>query len=569
MDPRDSIDAEIAALLPWFLAESEEGLTRMEEVLMLLERHPGDLEALGDAFRVMHTLKGNAAIMKLPAIANLGHAAEELLDRLRDGSLRVTGSLITLLLRTVDTLREMLSAAADGRATALTPPGSLLEGLTLAATGKSAPTAPAPTAGARPETLELEPPSGEKPRIVAAQGTTGSLRVDLDKLDRLLDLAGELSIARGRLARTLENPERSRTAAREILQEADGPHLEFQDLVTTLRMVPIGPIFRRYRRTVRDLARTLGKQARLVIEGEDIEVDATVLGHLQDPLNHIVRNALEHGIEAPDARSAAGKDRQGLVKLEARHEAGSIVIELSDDGAGLDRRGILEQDRAAGLANEVSDLSDQQILDLVFAPGFSATGAAADLSARGTGLDVLRRYIEELRGSVTLTSRRGEGTTVTVQLPLTLAIVDGLTVEVAGEIFFVPLARVVEAVELPPEERHDDHGSLDLRGRSLPYLRLRRFFGLGDGTPARRENVVVVRNLKGQLAGLVVDALHGQIQAVLKPLAKLFRGLPGFSGSTILSNGSVALILDVPGLLRHCVKSEIADDSMAAGGARP
>lgn len=333
-----------------------------------------------------------------------------------------------------------------------------------------------------------------------------------------------------------------------------------------LRLVPVGPTFRRYRRTVRDLARAQGKRARLSIAGEEVEVDAKVIEHLRDPITHMVRNALDHGIEAPELRQAAGKDPCGLLKLEAWHEAASIVIELSDDGAGLDRERILERARDAGIVADAGAMTKQEVADLVFEPRFSTAEAVAELSGRGVGMDVVRRDIEALRGSVALASRSGEGTTITVRLPLTLAILDGLTVGVAGETFFIPLETVVESVELPPEEGQEEgRGVLNLRGEDLPYLRLRHLFGL-EGASPRRENVVVVESARGRRAGLVVDALHGQSQAVIKPLAKLFRGLPGISGSTILGSGRVALILDVPGLLRRAVETETAGDRQALAG---
>ncbi len=329
-----------------------------------------------------------------------------------------------------------------------------------------------------------------------------------------------------------------------------------------LRMVPVGPTFRRYRRTVRDLAESHGKVTRLVTEGEDVEGDATVIEHLRDPLTHLVRNALDHGIEPPETRSMAGKDPCGLVTLAARHEAGTIVIELSDDGAGIDRERLLERARDSGIAPEGGDLSEREIERLIFEPGFTTAERVSDLSGRGVGMDVVRRNIEALRGSVNVESRAGEGTSIIIRLPLTLAIIDGLTVGVADETFFIPLETVVKSVELPLDERRrpGGRGVLNLRGTTLPWVRLRRLFRLA-GSPPARENVVVVERRRGRLAGLVVDALQGQSQAVIKPLAKLFRGLPGISGSTILGNGRVALILDVPGLLHLAEEPEYLADA--------
>ena len=549
MDSRMDIDFE--ALMRSFLAESDDGLAQIEEALMVLERRPRDDQALGIVFRVAHSIKGNAAMFEFGHVERLAHVVEELLERLRERSLEVTGELVTLLLHAVDALREMIPEAADGRGEMPPAARAVLAELKRLATREGA------IDREKAEAAEVEAP---RPTAPGRRGRT--LRVDLDRLDRLLTLTGEIGIARGRLVQMLEDPAVSRAAVLETLREADLVHLELQELVMKLRMVPVGPTFRRYRRTVRDLAKSHGKVARLAIEGEEVEVDATVIENLRDPLTHMVRNALDHGIEPPEARSAVGKDPCGLVTLKAWHEAGTIVIELSDDGAGLDRERILKRARAAGsvppapLRGDEPDgggLTEQEIEKLIFEPGFTTAEAVTDLSGRGVGMDVVRRNIEALRGSVAITSRSGEGTTITVRLPLTLAIIDGLTVGVAGETFFIPLETVVESVELPPEERRSDGcGVINLRGTTLPYVRLRNLFRLEGAAPAR-ENVVVVESRRQQLAGLVVDALQSQTQAVIKPLAKLFRDLPGISASTILGNGCVALILDVPGLLSQAV----------------
>ncbi len=544
VNAKDTTDVEIAALLPLFQAESEESLARMEEALIVLERQPQDQEAVAASLRIAHTIKGNSAFFRLADIEHYAHAIEEVLAQLRTGSIEVTGELVSLLLRAVDGLKENISEASVGDQPMMPAP-AILEQLRHAANGDVA-----------ADTVVNRLPAGAdaKSSESAARFTTRastSLRVDLERLDRLLNLTGEIGIARSQLAQKLEEPEHSRAAVLETLHEADFIHLELQELVMKLRMVPVGPAFRRYRRTVRDLARAHGKVARLVTEGEEVEVDATVIEHLRDPLTHMVRNALDHGIEPPAVRTAAGKDPCGVLTLRAWHEAGSIVIELADDGAGLDRERVLQRARSAGIVPDGGSLTDQQIEQLIFEPGFTTAETVTDLSGRGVGMDVVRRNIETLRGSVAVTSQRGKGTAITLRLPLTLAIIDGLTVRVASEIFFIPLETVVESVELPADEpqRADGRGVLSLRDTALPYVRLRHLFGL-EGAPPARENVIVVERPRQQLAGLVVDALLGQSQAVIKPLARLFRGLPGISGSTILGSGRVALILDLPSLLQ-------------------
>ena len=557
------MDIDFQALLESFLAESEEGLAAMEEALMALERRPDDDEAVATAFRVAHTLKGTAGMFEFADVERFAHTLEELLDRLRERSLAVTGERVSLLLQAVDALREMIPAAAAGGEQLPPAARSVLDRLERSGGEPSAEDPwrdPAAEVGAAevgaadPAARGADRRTGDR-RIADRRGR--SLRVGLGKLNRLLDITGEISIARGRLAQMLSDPTRTRAAILESMEDADLLHRELQELVMKLRMVPIGPTFRSYRRTVRDLARAHGKVARLVLDGEDVEVDATVIEHLRDPLTHMVRNALDHGIELPGARAAAGKDPCGQITLEARHEAAMIVIELADDGAGLDRERLLRRGQAAGLVAEGSDPSEQEIDRLIFEPGLTTAERVSELSGRGVGMDVVRRNIEALRGSMAIRSRPGEGTALSVRLPLTLAIIDGLTVDAAGESYFIPLESVVESVELPPAERHRSGatGMLNLRGQTVPYVRLRSLFRL-PGPPAAREQVVVVERDRQRVAGLVVDALEGQSQAVIKPLAKLFRGLPGISGSTILGDGRVAWILDVPGLLLSAASGE-------------
>lgn len=323
----------------------------------------------------------------------------------------------------------------------------------------------------------------------------------------------------------------------------------------SLRMVPVGPSLRRHRRTVRDMAAALGKRAHLVVQGEDAELDMSVVEHLRDPLTHMIRNALDHGIETPQEREAAGKDPVGRVTLRTASDAGSIVLEVSDDGRGLDRERILARARSLGLVEAQHEPAESRLDALIFADGFSTAEEVTDFSGRGVGMDVVRRNIEALRGTVQVTSRPGAGTTFSLRLPLTLAVIDGFVVEVAGEAYIFPLESVVETVGLPAEvdldhRRHGDRngsGMLSLRGRSVGCVRLRRLLGVG-GSPEGRESVIVARR-QGERLGLVVDGLIGEQQTLIKPVPKLFRGLPGIAGSAILGNGRVAFILDVAELL--------------------
>jgi len=320
-----------------------------------------------------------------------------------------------------------------------------------------------------------------------------------------------------------------------------------------VRMVPVGPIFRQYLRIVRDVAQANGKAARLVLEGEEVEVDLSMVEHLKDPLTHMIRNALDHGIEAPESRRAKGKDPCGAITIKARHDGANIVIEISDDGAGLNRQRIAERVRALAGAGDPDSLSDQELFKFIFEPGFSTAEKITDLSGRGVGMDVVRRNIEALRGAVAIDSRQGHGTTITIRLPLTLAIIEGFGVGVGADTYILPLHSVRECLTLPPEEQRnrDGCGVINLRGLPVPYLRLRDWYALPGERPARESVVIVEEN--GLQAGLAVDRLYGAHQTVIKPLGAQFKDIPGIAGSAILGSGRVALIVDVGSLMRDAV----------------
>jgi two-component system chemotaxis sensor kinase CheA len=369
-----------------------------------------------------------------------------------------------------------------------------------------------------------------------------SVRVDADKLDRLIDLVGELIIA-GAGASVAAR----RTKIPELLERTStlsGLVEEVRDSALQLRMVKIGATFNRFQRVVHDVSRELGKDIRLQVNGEDAELDKTVVEKIGDPLTHLVRNAMDHGIEPAALRVERGKPAHGTVALNAYHESGSIVIEVSDDGGGLKRERILAKAIERGLAEPGRSYSDKEIFGLIFEPGFSTAEQVTNLSGRGVGMDVVKRNIVALRGSVDIASTEGRGTTVTVRLPLTLAIINGFQVGVGKSTFVIPMEMVEECIEFKDDSGHD---YVDLRGRPLPFVRLRERFGI-QGAAARRRSIVVVR-YGASRAGLVVDSLLGEFQTVIKPLGKVFAGARFLSGSSILGNGDVALILDMAALL--------------------
>ena len=422
--------------------------------------------------------------------------------------------------------------------------------------GTAAPAA-APTAAAEPDTPEVagtQIERRENPEGRRAEDTR-FIRVPADKLDGLIDLIGELVIA-GSSAQLIARQERCGRfgeAAQRICQLIEGA----RDGSLRLRMVQIGQTFARFQRLVRDTAKALGKDIGLTITGGDTELDKSMVELLSDPLTHLLRNSVDHGIETPAERTGVGKPSQGRLGLNAYHDSGSIVIEVSDDGRGLSRARILASAIERGIVGPDDKLGDEEIQQLIFEPGFSTACAVTELSGRGVGMDVVKRNIQALRGTIRLVSTEGRGTTVQIRLPLTLAIIDGFLVAVGNTHYVIPLDMVVECLErpeLPSGGEHAGTGYIDLRGEVLPFLDVRRLFAMAEArTAGARQSLVVVRYGSGKV-GLLVDRLLGEHQTVIKPLGKLFAGLEGIAGSTILASGEVALILDVPGLVGRATR---------------
>jgi len=656
--------------LQTFIVEARELLHAMEQSLLQLESEPGDQDAIGAIFRAAHTIKGSAGLFGLASIVGFTHIVEDVLDRLRDGSVAVDAALIALLLKCGDHMLELIDVVAS-RGEVPTP-AALERGETLrealsayqplhSATADVVPAAVDDDTGAEvlwhislrfgvdvfrngmdplsflryldtlgqmvqvttltdsiPALENWDPEScylgfeidlrstashatlnevfdfvrddcdvhisavDETPESSVALGSDliaqaepgpapaslqrlpanseaktrdGSyVRVNADKLDELINLVGELVIASAGaslLARSCNND-----PLQEATSTVSGLVEEILDGALHLRMIPIGDTFNRFRRVVRDVSQELGKDIELIISGAETELDKTVVEKIGDPLMHLLRNAMDHGIESADARRSAGKSSKGHLSLNAYHDSGSIVIEIADDGAGLNRDRILEKAEERGLVASGAVLTDQEVYNLIFEAGFSTAEAVTNLSGRGVGMDVVKRNITLLRGTVDLDSRPGQGTMVRIRLPLTLAIINGFLVGIDQSTYVIPLDMVQECIELDERQRQSSHdqGYLDLRGEVLPLVDLRDHFS-HEGPAARRQNVVVVRYAEHK-AGLVVDDLHGEFQTVIKPLGKLFGALRGISGSTILGSGAVALILDVPALLNQIVQLE-------------
>ena len=417
--------------------------------------------------------------------------------------------------------------------------------------------AAAPVPASKPETAA----KADAPRAdakaegqVTSIGDSGSIRVSVEKIDELMNTVGELVITQAMLSQLGTQIEGATAEKlRAGLAQLERNMRELQESVMRVRMLPITFVFSRFPRMVRDLAQRLGKQIELKLTGEQTELDKTVLEKIGDPLVHLVRNSIDHGIESPEVRAAAGKPAFGTVHLDACHRGGNIAVEVSDDGAGLDKDRILAKARARGLVGANDQLTDEQIHELIFLPGFSTAEKTTDVSGRGVGMDVVRRNVKELGGKIELRTERGKGSRFVITLPLTLAIVDGQSVAVGSETYIVPLISIVESMQLKSSNvsRLSGRGEVfSFRGDYLPIIRLHDLYGVEPLTRNLHEGLVVVAEGEGRRVGLFVDDLLGQQQVVIKSLEANYGHVEGVSGATILGDGSVALILDVPGIIR-------------------
>ena len=410
---------------------------------------------------------------------------------------------------------------------------------------------PAPLASTTPTTPLANSASEHETDRNRSRNDGMYVRVEAAKLDRLINRVGELVIAAS--GTTILTRLRQDVELMESVALINSLVEKIRDDALTLRMVPVGDIFGRFPRMVRDISRQLGKEIHLDIKGADTEIDKSMVEKLTDPLMHIVRNALDHGIESPEQRRLAGKPPLGTLRLNAYHDAGSVVIEISDDGNGINREKILRKAIERGLTEHGQLQSDQEILQLIFQPGFSTADTVSDLSGRGFGMDVVKLSIEGLRGVIEIDSQVGSGTRFRLRMPLTLAIIDGFRVEVDDAILVMPLDMMYECVDMPLGTSQQNTKQINVRGEWLPFVSLRDMFGLA---PSTKPEYVVIVNFGNNRAGIVVDRLLGEVQAVIKPLGDIFKSLRGISGSTILGNGRPALVLDIPQLIEHALRRE-------------
>jgi two-component system, chemotaxis family, sensor kinase CheA len=386
--------------------------------------------------------------------------------------------------------------------------------------------------------------------------SVSSIRVPSEKLDKLVDLLGELVTAQSLLSQTAVDEKNPRFLG--IAEEVERLVTELRDNTMSIRMMPIGTTFSKFKRLVRDLSNELGKEIELTTDGAETELDKTVIEKLNDPLVHIIRNSIDHGIEPPEIRMAKGRPGRGTVHLSAIHSGANVLIKIEDDGRGLDAGGIRQKAIEKGLIQPDSELSEKELFALIFAPGFSTAEKVTNVSGRGVGMDVVKRAIDALRGTIDVSSRKDLGTTITLKLPLTLAIIEGLLVKIGGESFIAPLSVVEECVELTREDVARAHGRhlAHVRGQIVPYIRLREHFMINGDSPEIEQ--IVIADVEGNRVGLVVDNVIGEHQTVIKSLGTVYRTIEGISGATLLGDGTVALILDIPKLVHMVTLEEMA-----------
>lgn len=555
-----------------FLLETHENLGQLDLDLVTLEQDAGERETLGRVFRTLHTVKGTAGFLGLSKLQAVGHAGENLLSRLRAGELAFDPEIATALLGVVDAIRKILASVeateqeGDGDYTALI---QTLERLTKQGSGGGgrprtpAPSvvapvsvAPPPPAAARSTAGPAAPPSEPTEARGPAVADT-SVRVDVGLLDKLMTLVGELVLARNQVLQhstTQDDAPYLGTVQRLSLLTT-----ELQAGVMKTRMQPVGSVWGKFPRIVRDLAVACFKQVRLDMDGQETELDRTILEAVRDPLTHIIRNAVDHGIEPPAERIARGKPAEGRLRLHAAHEGGKVVIEVADDGGGIDPDRVRDKAVRAGLVvpEQAARMSERELVNLVFLPGFSTADRVTHFSGRGVGMDVVRTNVEKIGGAVDVESRLGHGTTVRMKIPLTLAIIPALTVTAGGDRYAIPQVSLLELVRLDGEQARKAiefvHGApvYRLRGRLLPLVYLDRQLQVES---ARRDggavNIVVLQADDCPF-GLVVDAIHDTEEIVVKPLQKPLKGIAEFAGATIMGDGRVALILDVIGLAQR------------------
>ncbi|MGO8696223.1 MAG: chemotaxis protein CheA [Limisphaerales bacterium] len=595
-------------LIKDLLIESFEGLDIFDREMLVLEKGEGNAETINNVFRIIHTLKGSSGCIGLNKMESVAHVGESLLSLLRDGKLTFNPAMIKALLEYSDALKEMLrcleqtgqQSAVDysalmrklqalqaGDASAGKPPAKgfglfeeeadplPLPQAAPVATAEPPPASPPPAGPAEPAEKAARDKDVATRPITSISDT--AIRVDVGQLDKLMNLVGELVLARNQIVQFTSQAQEATLL--NAAQRINTITTELQESVMKTRMQPIGNVWAKFPRIVHDMAEDLSKQVRLVMEGKETDLDRTIIEAIKDPLTHLVRNAIDHGIETPAARRRAGKPEQGTLTLRAFHEGGQVNIEILDDGQGIDVAKVKEKavQRSLVTPDQAARLTDREIFNFIFLPGFSTAEKVTNLSGRGVGMDVVKTNIEKIGGSVDVLSEPGQGTTLKIKIPLTLAIIPALIVTSGAERFAIPQVSLLELVRLEAEQARSGIEMLygapiyRLRGQLLPLAYLNRELKLNSpaGDAERLSNGdavvnIVVLQADGRQFGMVVDEINDTEEIVVKPLGKQLKSITCFAGATIMGDGKVALILDVLGLAQHAnVIAETHDRALA------
>ena len=604
------------SLIADFIVEAREHLHEADVQLLNIESDPKNNDALNAVYRSFHTIKGVAGFLNLKDIATLAHATEDLLDRARKGELLLVGAPIDVTFNAVDAMKQMISDVETALSTkkALVhnlPLSELLSAIKSASLGEiisendtskeqatSIPSTEVVQESDQEQTSEMDnlvsSPDETKEietniikidqeikedhgikeatqlsdqkdfqersqaRLVSSQGVVKeTIKIEAERLDRLVDMIGELVIAESMVTQDTEIMNKASARVSRNLAHLNKITRELQEIGMSLRMMPVRPVFERMARLARDLAKKSGKKIEFTMSGEDTELDKSVVEKISDPLTHMIRNAIDHGIESsPSERVKLGKSEIGHISLKAFHKGGDIIIEVSDDGKGLDKDAILAKAKERGIIREDQVLSEQEIYNLIFMPGFSTAKVVTDVSGRGVGMDVVNRNVQALRGQVEIHSVVGKGATFMLRLPLTLAIMDGIIVQVGSEQYIIPTLSVVESIRPKPEEISTVMGNsemLCIRGKLLPMFRISNLFQLHDAIKDPTEALIVVVEDEGKQVGFMVDSLVGHQQIVIKSLGESMGDLKGISGGAIMADGRVGLILDVAGIVKLAI----------------
>lgn len=536
-----------------FIGESVGHVEAAEAELLKLEKNPDDAEAVNAVFRSFHTIKGVAGFLNLQQIGRLAHASESLLDLARNGKLRLSGAYSDVVLKASDMMRTLIGQLDDSVRNNKPIPvcaelPALIERLHAAAKGQLE-SAPAAAPVAAPAATNMDRRQNDRRQ---GEANDAAVKVSTSRLDALINTVGELVIAESMVHQSLGQVVAGDHRLQRNLGQLGKLTRELQDLSMAMRMVPIGGVFQKMTRLVRDVSQKAGKQVELVITGGETELDRNVVEAIGDPLVHMVRNSIDHGIEKPEDREKAGKNGAGRVELKAEHKAGGIVIQITDDGKGLNKARILKKATEAGIIREGQELAEQEIFRLIFHAGLSTAEKVTDISGRGVGMDVVKRNIEDLRGRIEITSIEGHGTTFTIRLPLTLAVIDGLLVRVGSEKYILPITSVEQSIRPTADQISTVHDRGELcmvRGNCIPLLRLAKLFKVTGKYAHPSEALVVIVRDNDRVCCLMVDELLGQQQVVIKSLGDGVGNVPGVSGGAILGDGNVCLILDVPGII--------------------